>query len=92
VVHADVDIARLAQTLYRERQDRELVFAVRELGFGDAPLRLERPRQVRIAVERQAVGRERDHLVERGTEAGHRLPRQAIDRARGEGGARSCAA
>ena len=55
-----------------------------DLGRGDgrhldAPLRLEQVRHVRVAVERDAVGRGRDHLVERRREAGHGLLRQAVD-------------
>ena len=47
--------------------------------MSDAPLRLEYLRQVRIAVERDAVGFEREHFVERAVEAVERLLWQPVD-------------
>ncbi|HYT48566.1 MAG TPA: hypothetical protein VEL04_09100, partial [Burkholderiales bacterium] len=50
----------------RKRQDLQLRFRRGQVGLCDAPLRRKQLRQVRVAVERDAVGTERDHLVERG--------------------------
>ena len=57
VVHADVDVARRAELLDREREDRELRLGRRQRVDVDPPLRLEQVRHVRVAVERDAVGR-----------------------------------
>src|SRR5690606_17488378 len=62
-----------------EGEDRELRLSRREIRLADAPLRLEGARQVGVAVERDAVRRERDDLLERGGEARDRLPGQAVD-------------
>ena len=63
----------------REREYAELVLGRRQFGLVDLPLRLEEVRQVRVAVDRDAVGAGGDHLVERGRESAHRLLGKPVD-------------
>ncbi len=56
VIHADEDVTRLGQAADRQRQDLQLGVGRRQVGFTDAPLRLEQRGQVRVVVDRQAVG------------------------------------
>src|SRR5439155_21968726 len=60
VVHPDVAIARRAESLQGQREERELRLRRGKVTFVDAPLRTEHARQVRIVIERDAFGRQRD--------------------------------
>ena len=66
----------------RERQDRELLRGRGEIGALDAALRLEQVRQVRVAVERDPVGRGGDDLVQRHRELRGALVRKPVDQVR----------
>ncbi|MNS94229.1 hypothetical protein D3C72_1284410 [compost metagenome] len=79
VVHADEHVTGVAQLLYRVLQDVELGGAGRQIGLVDAALRLEHGRQVRVVVQRDAVRRHRDHLVDGAFQRVRALQRQAVD-------------
>ncbi len=79
VVHPDVAVSRLPELVDGEREDRELGLRRRQRIEIDPALRLEEMRHVRVAVERDAVGRGGDHLVERRRKSRHRLQRQPVD-------------
>jgi len=51
MIHADVDITRARQRADGIAEDRKLDRGRWQIGFQDAPLRLEQRRQVRVAVE-----------------------------------------
>ena len=79
VVHADVNVAGFGQAADAELQQLQLGIGRGHVATVDAALRLEQPGQVRIAVQRDAVGRDIQHLLERAVEADHVLLGQAVD-------------
>src|SRR5690606_19182840 len=79
VVHADVRVAALAQLLDGELQQLQLLLGRRQLFGHDLPLRLEHLRQVRIAVDGEAIGPHRQHRVQRACESADGLARQSVD-------------
>jgi len=60
-------------------QDAELGIGRRQIGLQNAALRLEQPWQMRVAVERNAVGRQFEHALKRAVEADDVLFGQAVD-------------
>ena len=79
VVHADVVVARGLERRQRARQHRHLVGCTRQVDGDDAPLRLEALGQVRVGVQRDAVGPQLGHLGQRAVEGFGRLLGQAVD-------------
>src|SRR6185312_17187409 len=67
IARAFACLAQLA--VDRERENLELRVRRRQLFARDLALRPEQMRHVRVAVERDAIGRGSDHLVERGAES-----------------------
>ena len=81
MIHADVHVAGVAvRRADRERQQLELASRpTADLALAMRRCGLNEPRQVRVVVERDAVGREAQHLGQRLVEARHGLLRQAVD-------------
>ncbi len=79
MVHADVDVAGSGQPLDGRDQNVQLFAGRRHRGLVDPPLRLEDVRQMRVAIQRQAVRPHLQHPLDRRAEAGSGLVRQAVD-------------
>src|SRR6185369_9700207 len=79
VVHADIAITSGSEFLDAETKQLQARCRIRQVGRNDLPLRLEALRQVRIGIAGDAVGTERDDLVERAREFLWRLLRQSVD-------------
>ncbi len=85
VIHADVDITRFFQPTDGQTQQAELDLGRRQVFGVDAALRLENVRQMRVAVEREPVGRDLDHLIEGAGERIEVLQGQAVDQVEADG-------
>jgi hypothetical protein len=57
MVHADEHVTRFVQAADGQLQDLQARFGRRQVGFVDAPLRLELLGQVSVVVDGEAVGR-----------------------------------
>ena len=79
VVHAHVHIPSIHESIERARQHGELARARGQLRRDDATLRLETLWQVRIGIQRDAVGPQLRHLGQRAVKRLGRLARQAVD-------------
>jgi len=79
VVHADKDVARIGQAANGELDDLQLGIRAWQFGLADAPLRLGQVGQMRVVVNRQAIGRKLDDFIERVVEADDILLGQAVD-------------
>src|SRR5579883_2099626 len=79
MVHADVTVAGGAEPVDRELEERDARGGVRKRLAVDVALRLEEPRHVRIAVDREPVRTYRDNGIERAPESLQGLMRQSVD-------------
>src|SRR5512138_3907989 len=79
VIHSDIEVAGARETPDGERHDLQLRLWRGQVGLRNPALRHEELRQVRVAVQGDAVGAELDHTVERAVEAVERLPGQTVD-------------
>ena len=85
MVHADVDEPRVREATDRHGQHCELLVGRWKFLVEDAPLRLEHVRQVGVAVERDAVGADIQHAVDRPLEALGVLFRKSVDQVHVDG-------
>ena len=79
MVHADVDIAGGSELFHRGLQQGQLGVRVGQQRIVDLLLRLEDMRQVRVAVDREAIRAHRHDGIEGAAEAVEALPGQAVD-------------
>ena len=79
MVDADGHIAAIGQHLARRGGQRDARPRARQRVFGDHALAPRHPGHMRIAVKRDAVGKQGQHLAQGRGQPCHRLVRQAID-------------
>ena len=79
MVHADEDIAGIGQPAYGSLENLQLGIGGWQLGFADAPLRLEVAGQMRVVVDGQAIRRQLDDLIQCVIETDDVLLGQAVD-------------
>ena len=79
MIHADINIACSGEPANGQLQNLQLGFTSGQVSFIDLPLGLHQRRQVRIAVERNTIGVQIKHGVERSIKALDSLLGQAIN-------------
>ncbi len=78
MVHADVEIARVQKSFEAGAKNPEFLAAFRQVR-GECALLLLQPGHVRVAEHRHAIGRERQHLINRGLKLCSGLVGQSVD-------------